>query len=229
MIEDGYVFAKGKSRGISHMESTPPKKRAKLSSEERNREIESLQENLKVLKNRLTFKNQQLQKEKSMSNYKQCDTISAEILEVQKEKRSVDRQLTALMKKDAKARWYQNSDKSKKDSKKNKEVRDNQSKLPSLFKEISTSTTSSASGSDDTIILSDNEEATKKSSNDLPILVNNNWEIEKNNDAELCPSLAPHSSNSRDGTDAIVEDNQAFVSNPLHTVVTPVERAQSSM
>ena len=45
------------------------------------------------------YKNQQLQKEKCLNNFKQCDQISAEILEIQKEKKSVDRQLTVLVKK----------------------------------------------------------------------------------------------------------------------------------
>jgi hypothetical protein len=42
VVDDGYVFAKGKSRGKAEAEEveTPVKKRAKLSSEERAREIE---------------------------------------------------------------------------------------------------------------------------------------------------------------------------------------------
>ena len=68
-----------------------------------------------------------------MNNYKMCDEISEKILEVQKEKKSVDRQLTALAKKESKTQWYL-SGKSKKSSSKPKNVRDNQSKLPDLFK-----------------------------------------------------------------------------------------------
>ena len=73
-----------------------------MSSEERAREIDSLHETLKVLKNRIMFKNQQLQKEKSMNNYKKCDEISEKILEIHREKKSVDRQLTVLVKKEGK-------------------------------------------------------------------------------------------------------------------------------
>ena len=128
VIEDGYVFAKGKSRSKFEELESPVKKRAKISSEERTGEIESLQENLKILNTRLMFKNQQLQKEKSMSNYKQCNQISAEILEVRKEKKSVDCQLTVLVKKEAKARWYLISDKSKKSSLKKTKVHNTQTK-----------------------------------------------------------------------------------------------------
>ena len=96
------------------------------------KEIDSLHETIKLLENRIMFKNQQLQKEKAMNNYNKCDDeISEKILEVQKEKKSVDRQLTALVKKESKAQWYL-SGKSKKSSKP-KNVCDNQSKLPDLF------------------------------------------------------------------------------------------------
>ena len=155
VIEDGYVFAKGKSRSKVEGLESPVKKRVKLSSEERAREIESLHETIKLLKSRLGFKNQQLQKEKCMSNYKQCDQISAEIIEIQKEKKAADRQLTALVKKEAKAQWYRYG-KSKKPCSKATNVRDNQSKLPDLFKQDSMSSTSTST--DDTIILTDSDE-----------------------------------------------------------------------
>ena len=156
VIEDGYAFAKGKSwRKVEGLE-TPVKKRAKLSSEERAREIESLNETLKLLKNRLMYKNQQLQKEKCMNNYKQCDQVSAEILQVQKEKRSVDRQIAALMKKEAKSQWYLTG-KSKKWSSKVTKVRDNQSKLPDLFKQDSMC--SASTSTDVTIIFFLNQRA----------------------------------------------------------------------
>ena len=59
-IQDGYAFVKGESRSKAERSKSPGKKRAKLSSEERAREIDLLHETLKVLKNRIMFKNQQL-------------------------------------------------------------------------------------------------------------------------------------------------------------------------
>ena len=156
VIQDGYAFVKGQSRSKMERSKSPAKKRAKLSSEERAREIDSLHETIKLLENRIMFKNQQLQKEKAMNNYKKCDEISEKILEVQKEKKSVDRQLTALVKKESKSQWYL-SGKSKKSSSKPKNVRDNQSKLPDLFKQDSMSSTSTCS-TDDTLIISDPED-----------------------------------------------------------------------
>ena len=157
VIDDGYNFAKGKSRSKLEESGSPSKKTPKLSSEERTREIESLQETIKILNNCLMFKNQQLQKEMCMNNYMQCDKISAEILEVKKEKKSVDRQLTVLVKKEAKAQWYLNSDKSQNSSLKKNKVRDNQAKLPGLFKQDSTAS-STSTNTDDTIILSDSDD-----------------------------------------------------------------------
>lgn len=158
VTSDGFLFAKGKSRSKSGSEAeseTSPIKRAKLSSEERSREIKLLQENLKTLNNRLSFKRQQLEKERCMSNYKQCDAISAEMIKIRKERASTDRQLSALMKKEAKSSWYhKNSTKDKKkvfSECKGKQVPDNQTKLPCLLKKSS----SSSSSTDDTIILSD--------------------------------------------------------------------------
>lgn len=49
IIEDGYVFAKGISRSKFEELESPVKKRAKLSSEERTREIESLQEKFWII------------------------------------------------------------------------------------------------------------------------------------------------------------------------------------
>ena len=129
VIQDGYAFVKGESRSKVERSKSPAKNRAKLSSE-----VDSLHETLKVLKNRIMSKNQQPQKEKSMNNYKKCDEISEKILEIQREKKSVDRQLTVLVKKEGKTQWYL-SDKSRKSSSKPKNVYDKQSKLPDLFRQ----------------------------------------------------------------------------------------------
>jgi hypothetical protein len=106
---NGYQFVKGKSRSksVSDAESDgSATKRAKLSSEERSRKIKLLRENLQTLTNRLGFKARQLDKERCIRNFKQCDTISGEMMEIRKERASLERQLSALMKKEGKAEWY---------------------------------------------------------------------------------------------------------------------------
>ena len=82
---DGYQYVKGKSRSKSATETEsegPSKKRAKTNSEMRSREINLLEENLKTLTNRLSFKERQLDKERSMQNYKQCDLISGKMMKI---------------------------------------------------------------------------------------------------------------------------------------------------
>ena len=59
VILDGYQYVKGKSRSKSTTETEsegPSKKRAKTDSEMRFREINLLEENLKTLTNRPSFK-----------------------------------------------------------------------------------------------------------------------------------------------------------------------------
>lgn len=153
---DGYQYVKGKSRSKSASETEsegPSKKRAKTNSEERSREINLLEENLKTSTNRLSFKERQLDKERTMQNYKQCDAISGEMMKIRNERAEVERQLSAIKKKEAKSTWY------KKKAKKEKIVnestaRDSQRKIPSLLKK-SLSASSSTDESHDTLILSD--------------------------------------------------------------------------
>jgi hypothetical protein len=47
-----------------------------------------------------------IEKAQSVGNYKQCDEISGDIINVRKEKRNVKRQLAFIEKKQAKSEWY---------------------------------------------------------------------------------------------------------------------------
>ena len=151
---DGYQYVKGKSRSKSASETEsegPSKKRAKTNSEERSREIKLLEQNLKTLTNRLSFKERQLDKERNIKNYKQCDSISAEMIKIRNERAEVERQLSAF-KKEEKSTWYKKKSKKARTVDKSKAV-DSQKKIPSLLK--SSPTSSSTDESHDTIILSD--------------------------------------------------------------------------
>jgi hypothetical protein len=110
-----------------------------------------LRENLETLTNRLGFKARQLDKERCIRNFKQCDTISGEMMEIRKERASLERQLSALMKKEGKAEWYKK--KSTKKIKKSKDpAPDTQRKIPFLLKSNS-STSSSTDDSHDTVMV----------------------------------------------------------------------------
>lgn len=102
--------------------------------------------------NRLSFKERQLDKERCIKNFKQCDTISAEIIVVRKERASVESQLSALLKKDAKSEWYKKKA-TKKINKSKGPASDTQRKIPFLLSKSSTS--SSTDDSHDPLTYSD--------------------------------------------------------------------------
>ena len=134
-VKVNYPFVKGKSR--SNSDESPedlPVKRSKIHSEERSRQISLLEENLKSLSSRLSFKQQQLDRERRISNFKQCDMICKEMIEIRKERALADQQLSALVKKERKSSWYQKRSKAKKSAKidgdsKRKQCQDNQQSL----------------------------------------------------------------------------------------------------
>lgn len=159
-VKVDYPFAKGRSRSKTDesLEIPPKVKRAKLHSEERSRQITLLQENLKTLSSRLNFKQQQLEKERCINNFKQCDQICKEMIEIRKERAAVDQQLAALVRKESKSSWYYKSRSNKNGgNSKKRQHRDNQQSLPGLLRKKSSnsSTCSSDHQSDDTIPLSD--------------------------------------------------------------------------
>ena len=109
MACDGYLFAKGKSRSCSSQSESDDSSKAKrqtTDADQQAREITLLKENLSTLESRLKYKQQMIDKARSVSNYKQCDEISADIIDVRKEKRNVERQLASIEKKQAKSEWY---------------------------------------------------------------------------------------------------------------------------
>ena len=94
VIADGYLFVKRKSRSRSGSETdveNPRQKRAKISSEERSREINLLQENLKLFNDRLRFKERQIEKERCLKNFKECDNITQQMIQIRKERATTER------------------------------------------------------------------------------------------------------------------------------------------
>ena len=83
-VKVDYNFVKRRSRSKSDdsSEISPKVKRAKLNAEERSRQIKLMQENMESLSSRLSFKQKQLEKERRVSNFKQCDMIFKEIIEL---------------------------------------------------------------------------------------------------------------------------------------------------
>ena len=107
MADDGYLFVKGKSRASgSQSDSDDAPKRKKTDATQRAREMKVLQANIVTLESRMQFKKQMLEKARSVNNFKLCDDISGDIINVRKEKRIAEKQLEALQKTQAKSQWY---------------------------------------------------------------------------------------------------------------------------
>lgn len=120
MASDGYLFVKGKSRSSSSQsesDESSKAKRNKTDVSERASEITLLNENISTLESRLKYKQQMIDKARSVNNYKLCDEISGEVINIRKEKRIAESQLAAIQKKQVKSEWYYN-----KKHKKNKDT-----------------------------------------------------------------------------------------------------------
>ena len=112
------MFAKGKSRATgSQSDSDDAPKRKRMDADERAREIKVLQENSASLESRIQFKNQMLNKARSVNNFKLCDEISGDIIKIRKEKRVAEKHLAALQKKQSKSLCYHSKKSEKKEDK----------------------------------------------------------------------------------------------------------------
>ncbi|KAJ7331110.1 hypothetical protein OS493_020811 [Desmophyllum pertusum] len=128
-----------------------PVKKRKIDAEERAREMKLLQENLETLTNRLRFKQQLLEKAKSLKNFKQCDDISGQIVEVRRERATTEIQLGVLQKREAKSVWYHKG----KNTTKKESPRVKKEPTATLERYSCTASTSSTAS---TVILSGEEE-----------------------------------------------------------------------
>ena len=108
--EQGYRFVKGKSRS-KHTpnpdeSSPPPSKRPKVNETIRNKKITELQEDVKDLKDRLSYKEKQRDQATQSMNYKLCDQLTEEMTSVKKQLRQVERELSEWTRKQNKSQWY---------------------------------------------------------------------------------------------------------------------------
>ena len=111
MKADGYAYKKGFSRSVSSSSNTssedePPVKRAKLSTDERHAEIETISELITTTEDSIKTRRLQLNKAKTVNNFSQCAEISDKIRKLLTEKNDYRKQLVALQKREAKSAWY---------------------------------------------------------------------------------------------------------------------------
>ena len=108
--DQGYIFFKGKSRS-KHirdpvLEESPVPKRPKINEEMRSKKIVELKEDVKDLKDRLSYKEKQRNQATQGVNYKLCDQLTEEMSDVKRQLRKVENQLEEWTKRDKKSKWY---------------------------------------------------------------------------------------------------------------------------
>jgi hypothetical protein len=187
VIADGYPFVKGKSRSRSGSETeleSPLQKRSKINAAERSREIQLLEENLKLFNDRLNFKERQLEKERCLKNFKECDNVTQQMIQIRKERASVERHLSALKKREAKSVWYKQKSTRMVPPKQGERASQSQKKISTILKKKSSGSSSSSSGTDDTIILSDSE---RFNSSTIPASQDTAYDSQDNQDFSQVP------------------------------------------
>ena len=86
IIDEGFQFVKGKSRWKSAIpESEPKHKHQKLSQEIREKRLKDIKEDTTDLKERISFKEKRISGCLAVSDYKKCDDIKEEIIELKKQ------------------------------------------------------------------------------------------------------------------------------------------------
>lgn len=120
--DQGYNFIKGKSRsrhihnpGLEELPSPVPK-RPKVNEAIRNKKIAEFQEDVKDLRDRLSYKEKQRDQATQAMNYKLCDQLTEEMSDVKRQLRRVENQLEEWIKKEKKSQWYFRGKKKRKSS-----------------------------------------------------------------------------------------------------------------
>ena len=104
--DQGYNFIKGKNRS-KHIHNpcleelpSPAPKRPKVNDAIRKKKIAELQEDVKDLKDRLSYKEKQRDQATQAMNYKLCDQLTEEMSDVKRQLRRVENQLEEWTKKE---------------------------------------------------------------------------------------------------------------------------------
>lgn len=107
--DTGYVYKKGKSRSkVLNATSmrVPSPKRAKVSSEARLNRLQVVQQDLKDIVDRLTFKEKRRQGAEAVRNYKLCEELTEDISTLRGQKRELEAEQKILKKKSTCSKKY---------------------------------------------------------------------------------------------------------------------------
>lgn len=104
--DETYQFKKGKSRSKRYNPTPPSPKRKKMNQDARLARMKTLEDDIKNIKDRVSYKEKRRQVAEDMKNYRICDEITEEIGTLLKECRQLSIELKLLTKKDKNSRMY---------------------------------------------------------------------------------------------------------------------------
>ena len=109
-VNKTYQFKKGKSRSKRHIAQSDPgsskPKRKKLTKDFRLERMKAVEEEVKHLKERMSYKEKRRQMAEDQKNYKLCDEITEEISALSKECHVLELEMMELAKKDNRSKMY---------------------------------------------------------------------------------------------------------------------------
>ena len=107
VAESGYAYKKGHSRS-KRLQSSPATKpkRAKFSQEMRESRIKGLSEEIAQIKDTIRFKDLRLKQAEEVKNYRLCDQISEELLQLKRDRSHLEAELHVWEKKEKRSKSY---------------------------------------------------------------------------------------------------------------------------
>ena len=108
LVDSSYKFKKGKSRSKRYLaeSNTSVPKRRKLSQEFRESRMKEIEDEIKVINERISYKEKRRTMAETVRNYKLCEEVTEEIGDLQKQRNQLEAELKELKKKDNKSSWY---------------------------------------------------------------------------------------------------------------------------
>lgn len=107
-VDQTYAFKKGKSRSKKYSTDSDQSasKRPRLSFDARADRMKALEEEVKNIKERISYKEKRREMAENIKNYKNCDDLTEEISSLSKQRRELESELVLLQKKDKRAKSY---------------------------------------------------------------------------------------------------------------------------
>jgi hypothetical protein len=109
IIDEGFQFAKGKSRSKFLMdadEQQPPTKRRKLSKDMRQQRMKDIDEDCQDLTERIAYKEKRIVAYENSRDYKKCDEMKEEISALKHQRRQLQSEAKRLNKSNTQSKWY---------------------------------------------------------------------------------------------------------------------------